>query len=113
MKDLSLGMWSAHGEGKFKLYNYRESKKNIAIQYVNNNHNPTEIYPFNPNGSEFATAALSSNNNRHLAIMPHPERCFLKWQIPWSSEEIQSDFTPWFKLFTNARNWLDKIYLKK
>lgn len=113
MKDLSFGMWSAHGEGKFKFYNYRESKKNIAIQYVNNNHKPTEMYPYNPNGSEFGTAALSSNNNRHLAIMPHPERCFLKWQIPWSSEKIQSDFTPWFKLFTNARKWLDKIYLKK
>jgi phosphoribosylformylglycinamidine synthase len=44
----------------------------------------TEAYPFNPNGSPEGIAALTSPCGRHLALMPHPERCFLAWQNPWS-----------------------------
>ena len=44
---------------------------------------PTEAYPFNPNGSPDGIAALCSPDGRHLAMMPHPERCFLAWQLPW------------------------------
>ena len=39
----------------------------------------TNTYPFNPNGSVNGIAALCSPDGRHLAIMPHPERTFLKW----------------------------------
>lgn len=101
MDNLVFGMWVAHGEGKFI------KPKNTCLQYVDFNNNPTEEYPYNPNGSHEGTAAVGSNNNRHLAIMPHPERSFLKWQIPWSDVKINTDFSPWFKMFLNVRNWLE------
>ena len=68
-------------------------------------------YPFNPNNSKESTAAISSKNGRHLAMMPHPERSFLKWQVPWISKNcnIPSDYSPWFKMFTNAYEWCDFI----
>lgn len=78
---------------------------------MDNTGKPTTKYPHNPNGSDNGCVAMSSNNNRHLAIMPHPERCFLQWQTPWLSPEDTSilkhrQFTPWIKLFTNAYQWL-------
>ena len=43
----------------------------------------SKSYPFNPNGSPFGIAGLCTQDGRHLAMMPHPERTFLKWQWPW------------------------------
>ena len=63
----------------------------------------TEAYPFNPNGSPLGIAALCSDDGRHLAMMPHPERVFLKWQLPWMPpawDALQA--SPWLKLFQNA-----------
>ena len=52
------------------------------LRYVHDRSNqPTEAYPCNPNGSPRGIAALCSPCGRHLALMPHPERCFLKWQV--------------------------------
>ena len=67
----------------------------------------TERYPYNPNGSAYGNCAISSLCGRHLAIMPHPERCFLKWQAPYiqSRLETKSVYYPWFKIFTNAYDW--------
>lgn len=42
---------------------------------------PTEAYPHNPNGSPEGIAALCSPCGRHLAVMPHPERSWLAWQV--------------------------------
>ena len=70
--------------------------------------NETESYPFNPNGSPEGIAALCSPNGRHLAMMPHPERCFLAWQQPWvpPSLGLPADGPgPWLRLFQNAREW--------
>ena len=55
--------------------------------YVDDASDPTEAYPFNPNGSPDGIAALSSADGRHLAMMPHPERAFLSWQQPWMPSE--------------------------
>lgn len=52
-------------------------------RYTDASGEATEVYPFNPNGSPDGIAALTSANGRHLAIMPHPERCFMTWQNPW------------------------------
>ena len=86
MKDTFFGIWVAHGEGKF---NYDKYDNNIVAQYVDYNNKPTDIYPLNPNGSKYGIAAISSENNRHLAIMPHPERSFLKYQIPWTNIKLE------------------------
>ena len=64
--------------------------------------NITESYPFNPNGSRNGIAGICSKNGRHLAIMPHPERSYFKWQIPWIPKNClkkYSDYTPWKKIF--------------
>ena len=99
MENLEFGIWVAHGEGKFVNVS---SKSNIALQYVINSE-PTRMYPFNPNGSEMGTAAISSDNGRHLAIMPHPERCFLDWQLPYKGgfgDKLKQ--SPWVLIFRNA-----------
>ena len=59
-------------------------------------------YPFNPNGSLEGRAAVLSPNGRHLAIMPHPERTILGWQVP---HEYGYNFTPWFIMFKNLYVW--------
>ena len=69
----------------------------------------SETYPANPNGSPAGVAALTSPCGRHLAIMPHPERCFLGWQQPWAPADagIAPDGPgPWLRLFQNARDFL-------
>jgi phosphoribosylformylglycinamidine synthase len=79
-------------------------------RYVDTAGSATERYPFNPNGSPHGIAALCSANGRHLAMMPHPERCFLAWQLPHSPPEVGLDpygAGPWLRLFQNAREWAE------
>ena len=103
MEDSVLGIWSAHGEGKFNL-NYTVNR--IPIQYVDENNKATQVYPHNPNGSDLGIAGLCSENGRHLAMMPHPERCFLEWQKPISIErELLDKESAWTLMFKNAREW--------
>jgi len=62
-------------------------------------------------GSPLGIAGLCSEDGRHLAIMPHPERAFLKWQWAWMpagmNEKLEA--SPWLKMFQNAREWCDKL----
>ncbi len=96
-----LGVWVAHGEGKFSFPAYRDNF-NIVMYYGQ------EEYPGNPNGSDWATAAICSNNGRHLAMMPHIERAFLPWQWPYYPENHRHDeVSPWIEAFVNARNWVE------
>ena len=99
-----LGIWVAHGEGKF-CFPYFEDKYNIPVKYT------YEKYPGNPNGSDFAAAAVCSNDGRHLAMMPHLERAFFPWQWAYYPEKRTSDeISPWIEAFVNAREWVkDKI----
>lgn len=88
MEGSSLGVWLAHGEGQALfpdpavLETVRRDKL-APIRYVDPTGKQTEQYPFNPNGSPEGIAALCSPCGRHLALMPHPERCFLGWQLPY------------------------------
>ena len=84
-----------------------EEQKLTPVRYVDDENKITEKYPFNPNGSTAGIAALCSPDGRHLAIMPHPERTFLKWQWAWMPWEWQEKLqaSPWFKMFQNARQW--------
>ena len=110
MENMEFGIWVAHGEGKFINVN---RKSNIALQYVINSE-PTRLYPFNPNGSEFGTAAISSDNGRHLAIMPHPERCFLDWQLPYKGTYGNNlKQSPWVFIFRNAYRFVKNQNRKK
>jgi phosphoribosylformylglycinamidine synthase len=115
MEDSVLGIWVAHGEGRAYFPDRDILKKinddNLApIRYVDDTNEITTHYPYNPNGSENGIASLCSPDGRHLAIMPHPERTFLKWHWPWMPETWKQDLdtSPWLKMFQNAREWCEK-----
>ena len=86
------------------------------LRYADDGGRPTGEYPFCPNGSPGGVAALCSPDGRHLAMMPHPERCFLKWQWPYCPEPVRSagpgDAAPWLFLFQNARRFCDATSAK-
>ncbi|MCR4918802.1 MAG: phosphoribosylformylglycinamidine synthase [Prevotella sp.] len=97
-----LGVWVAHGEGKFHLPE-AESQYHIVAKY--NHHG----YPANPNGSCYDVAGLCSADGRHLAMMPHPERAIYPWQCGWYPQQRHNDeVTPWVEAFVNARKWIEK-----
>jgi phosphoribosylformylglycinamidine synthase len=96
-----LGIWSAHGEGKFKLP-YNENKYNIIGKYGYNS------YPANPNGSDYNTAIISSSNGKHIAMMPHLERSTFPWNWPYYPKSRKDEVSPWILAFENAKEWLDR-----
>ncbi|MFN3998645.1 phosphoribosylformylglycinamidine synthase [Algoriphagus sp.] len=95
-----LGVWVAHGEGKFSLPK-GENGYNFAMKYS------YAAYPGNPNGSDFATAGIASEDGRHLAIMPHIERSLKPWNWAHYPSDRNDDFTPWMEAFVNARKWVE------
>ncbi len=115
MEDSVLGIWVAHGEGHLHFPDKgilaETSGKNLApLVYAGDDGQPTEKYPFNPNGSPGGITALCSPDGRHLAMMPHPERAFLLWQQPWMPEDWKTklDASPWIRMFQNARKWCEE-----
>ncbi|MEZ4906216.1 MAG: phosphoribosylformylglycinamidine synthase [Saprospiraceae bacterium] len=102
LENSKLGVWVAHGEGKFDFPTNNEKDYNISMKYH------YEQYPGNPNGSQFNTAAVCSKDGRHLAMMPHLERSLFMWHWPYKTEEQkQNHFSPWIEAFVNARKWLE------
>lgn len=97
-----LGLWVAHGEGRFYLPE-PEDHYNVIAKY-----NYAE-YPGNPNGSDYNVAGICSADGRHLAMMPHLERAIFPWQQAWYPENHRDDdVTPWIEAFVNARKWIEK-----
>ena len=111
MAGSTIGIWVAHGEGRFHVRN-RELLDNVLtqnlapIRYVDQHNQPTMRYPFNPNGSPHGIAGICSTDGRFLAMMPHPERAFLKWQLPWVPDEYKHlSVAPWRMMFENLYRW--------
>ena len=97
-----LGIWVAHGEGKFSLPE-EESKYNVVAKYN------YAAYPGNPNGSDYNVAGICSKDGRHLAMMPHLERAIFPWQNAWYPLDRRGDeVTPWIEAFVNARKWVEE-----
>ena len=95
-----LGIWVAHGEGRFYLPE-PEDHYHVVAKY-----NYAE-YPGNPNGSDYNVAGICSADGRHLAMMPHPERAIFPWQNAWYPSNRRTDeVTPWMEAFVNAREWI-------
>ena len=97
----------AHGEGQveFKFATQLAGLKAqglIAAQYIDNNGNPTEVYPANPNGSVEGITAITNVDGRVAIMMPHPERVFRAVSNSWYPEDWTED-GPWMRLFRNAR----------
>ena len=96
-----LGIWVAHGEGRFSLPEAEESY-NIIAKYNQSG------YPGNPNGSDYDVAGICSQDGRHLAMMPHLERAIFPWQNAWYPAARRNDeVTPWIEAFVNARKWIE------
>jgi phosphoribosylformylglycinamidine synthase len=114
MEGSELGVWVAHGEGKFHapdpaVLDDMIAKGLVPLRYVDDEGKETETYPYNPNGSPGGITGVCSPDGRHLAMMPHPERAFLKWQWPWLPEELKNEWeaSPWLRMFENARVWCE------
>ena len=100
MSGSRLGIWVAHTEGRFN-FPYEENKYHIPLKFCYSG------YPANPNGSQFDTAGLCSQNGRHLAMMPHIERSTFPWNWAYYPGDRKSDeITPWVEAFVNAREWI-------
>ena len=97
----TLGVWISHGEGKFS-FPYEESKYNIVAKYG------YEAYPANPNGSDFNTAMMASDDGRHLVMMPHIERSIFQWNWANYPAGRKDEVSPWLTAFVNARKWIEK-----
>ncbi|MFD1095689.1 phosphoribosylformylglycinamidine synthase [Salegentibacter chungangensis] len=96
-----LGIWAAHGEGKFS-FPYEEERYNIVGKYG------YEGYPANPNGSHYNTAMMTDASGRHLVTMPHLERSTFQWNWAYYPKGRKDEVTPWLEAFVNARKWLEK-----
>lgn len=96
-----LGIWVAHGEGRFSLPG-GESAYNVVAKYS------YAQYPGNPNGSDYNVAGICSADGRHLAMMPHLERAIFPWQQAYYPADRRGDeVTPWIEAFVNARKWIE------
>ncbi len=99
-ENTTLGIWAAHGEGKF-IFDKKESDYNIIGKYHKTS------YPANPNGSDFDAAIVSSQDGRHVAMMPHLERA--NYPFNWGyypKDQKNNKISPWVYAFNNAYNWL-------
>ncbi len=114
-----LGIWVAHGEGRLyfpdpALMDEVIQKRLVSLVYVDDegrmDGKVSQSYPFNPNGSPYGITGLCSPDGRHLAMMPHPERAFLKWQWAWMPKDLDDRLkaSPWLQMFQNAREWCEK-----
>jgi CobB/CobQ-like glutamine amidotransferase domain len=118
-----LGVWVAHGEGRC-LFPDAEVERAVLdcdlapLRYADSAGRATEAYPANPNGSPHGIAALCSADGRHLAMMPHPERCAAFaaawrcstcWRLSLRVADVQCDpfqrhsLRTWGKLDPHAR----------
>ena len=99
-ENTTLGIWAAHGEGKF-VFEKKESQYNIVGKYHKSS------YPANPNGSNFDAAIVSSQDGRHIAMMPHLERA--NYPFNWGyypKNQKNNKISPWVYAFHNAYKWL-------
>ena len=116
MAGSTLGIWVQHGEGRACFPDPAVLEQVLAdglapVRFADDAGAPTEAYPLNPNGSPHGITALTSPDGRHLALMPHPERTFLKWQWGWMPRGWRSELgaSPWLRLFQNAREWCEEV----
>jgi phosphoribosylformylglycinamidine synthase len=96
----------AHGEGYANFAHRGDPSAAIAaVRFVDGHGQPTEAYPFNPNGSPGGLTAVTTADGRFTAMMPHPERVFRNVQMSWSGGN-PSAYSPWLRIWRNARRWV-------
>ncbi|MFT3776753.1 MAG: phosphoribosylformylglycinamidine synthase [Ottowia sp.] len=96
----------AHGEGFAHFGQRGDAARAIAaMRFVDHHGQPTEQYPFNPNGSPGGLTGVTTADGRFTALMPHPERVFRNAQFSWTDQD-KSAFSPWMQIWRNARRWV-------
>lgn len=100
----------AHGEGFAEFsdtatVNAVLVNKLVSMRFVDNAGQPTETYPFNPNGSPQGITGLTTPDGRFSIMMPHPERVFRTVQHSWHPDGWPED-APWLRMFRNARKFI-------
>lgn len=96
----------SHGEGFANFKNTEDQNKvHSVINYIDNNGNVSQQYPYNPNGSPNGIGGVCNTDGRYTLIMPHPERTFRTQQMSWH-DKSWGEMSPWFKLFLNAREFV-------
>lgn len=113
-----LPIVAAHGEGYANFEVQGDQSRIISVaNYVDNRGQITEQYPFNPNGSPQGLAGATTADGRFTILMPHPERVSRNVTLSWAparwspadtgGEQAENGgFTPWIRLFQNARVWI-------
>jgi phosphoribosylformylglycinamidine synthase len=102
----------AHGEGYANFSRQGDAASVIAAaHFIDNRGAHTEAYPFNPNGSPGGLTSVTTTDGRFTAIMPHPERVTRNVMMSWAPEQwgerdAGGAFSPWMRIFRNARVWL-------
>jgi phosphoribosylformylglycinamidine synthase len=96
----------SHGEGQANFSKQGHPQQVLAaMRFVDHHGQPTDRYPLNPNGSPGGLTAVTTPDGRFTAMMPHPERVFRNVQLSWTSGPV-SDFSPWMRMWRNARRWV-------
>ncbi|HOW16256.1 MAG TPA: phosphoribosylformylglycinamidine synthase subunit PurQ, partial [bacterium] len=101
----------AHGEGfanfeRTGSFDKLVEQKLVCARYVDNYHQATERYPYNPNGSKNGLTALTTTDGRVTIMMPHPERLFRSVQMSYRPRDLfTGEAGPWMRFFHNARKW--------
>ena len=101
----------AHGEGKVNFASEQARQavidsNQVALSFVDNFHQPTELYPANPNGSTGGITSLTNQDGRITIMMPHPERVYRSVTNSWHPTDWPED-GPWMRMFRNARGWIN------
>ena len=101
---------SAHGEGRVRFaepFDEIRIKLNgqVCLGYIDNHGNPTTVYPYNPNGSENGWTGFTNADGRFTIMMPHPERVLRTVSNSWRPDDW-GEYSPWIKMFLNARDWV-------
>ncbi|HXE40424.1 MAG TPA: phosphoribosylformylglycinamidine synthase, partial [Azonexus sp.] len=106
MENSRIPIVVSHGEGRAVFDNPEDQDQVVAaLRYVDNKGEPTEAYPYNPNGSPDGLTAVTTEDGRFTIMMPHPERVFRTVQMSWHPENWGED-SPWMRMFRNARRWV-------
>lgn len=103
----------AHGEGRASFTGDEHCRSLgagglVAVRYIDSQGTPTEVYPWNPNGSPEGITGVQTSNGRVLALMPHPERVTTLESNSWyppSFADSWNGIGPWYRLFQSAREW--------
>jgi phosphoribosylformylglycinamidine synthase len=103
MQGSILSVPVAHGEGRIEFDDPADKvHSRVAMHYVDNNHQATERYPYNPNGALDGCAGFTNESGRALIMMPHPERVFRNvTNVCEDASTVEEG--AWLKLFQNAR----------